>query len=99
MILKSETYYFHRLDLTRQAGFIVTIYGKDGLRLASTQPMPTPAGAQDRRQQNRRALVAQPAQLDMSSLLREAWGLRVFDIFQCAPVSRPLGEQADVQQT
>ena len=24
MILKSETYNFHRLDLTRQAGFIVT---------------------------------------------------------------------------
>jgi hypothetical protein len=27
MILKSETYHFQRLDLTRQAGFIVTIYG------------------------------------------------------------------------
>ena len=26
MILKSETYHFHRLDLTLQAGFIVTIY-------------------------------------------------------------------------
>jgi hypothetical protein len=26
VILKSETYNFHRLDLTRQAGFIVTIY-------------------------------------------------------------------------
>jgi hypothetical protein len=36
MILKSETYRFHRLDLTRQAGFIVTIYDEDGLRLAST---------------------------------------------------------------
>ena len=34
MILKSETYHFHRLDLTRQAGFIVTIYDEDGLRLA-----------------------------------------------------------------
>jgi hypothetical protein len=45
MILKSETYHFHRLDLTRQAGFIVTIYDEDGLRLASTQPMPTPAQA------------------------------------------------------
>ena len=43
MILKSETYHFHRLDLTRQAGFIVTIYDEDGLRLASTQPMPIPA--------------------------------------------------------
>ena len=41
MILKSETYHFHRLDLTRQVGFIVTIYDGDGLRLASTQPMPT----------------------------------------------------------
>jgi hypothetical protein len=45
MILKSETYHFHRLDLTRQAGFIVTIYDEDGLRLASTPPMPTPAEA------------------------------------------------------
>jgi hypothetical protein len=26
MILKSETYHFHRLDLMRQAGFIVTVY-------------------------------------------------------------------------
>ncbi len=26
MILKSETHHFHRLDLMRQAGFIVTIY-------------------------------------------------------------------------
>ena len=45
MILKSETYHFHRLDLTRQAGFIVTIYDEDGLRLASTPPLPTPAQA------------------------------------------------------
>jgi hypothetical protein len=45
MILKSETYYFHRLELTRQARFIVTIYDKDGLQLANTQPMPTPAQA------------------------------------------------------
>ena len=45
MILKSETYHFHRLDLTRQAGFIVTIYDEDGLRLASTAPLPTPAQA------------------------------------------------------
>ena len=43
MILKSETYNFHRLDLTRQAGFIVTIYDEDGLRLAATTPFPTPA--------------------------------------------------------
>ena len=45
MILKSETYHFHRLDLTRQVGFIVTIYDEDGLRLASTPPLPTPAQA------------------------------------------------------
>jgi hypothetical protein len=43
MILKSETYHFHRLDLARQTGVIVTIYDEDGLRLASTQTMPTPA--------------------------------------------------------
>ena len=45
MILKSETYHFHRLDLTRQAAFIVTIYDEDGLRLASTSPLPTPTWA------------------------------------------------------
>jgi hypothetical protein len=45
VILKSETYNFHRLDLTRQAGFIVTIYDEDGLRLAATTPFPTPAKA------------------------------------------------------
>ena len=43
MILKSETYHFHRLDLTRQAGFIVTIHDEDGLQLASTPLLPTPA--------------------------------------------------------
>ena len=32
MILKSETYHFYRLDLTRQAGFIVTIYDYCGDR-------------------------------------------------------------------
>ena len=41
MILKSETYNFHRLDLTRQAGFIVTVYDEDGLRLAETMPFST----------------------------------------------------------
>ena len=45
MILKSETYHFHRLDLTRQAGFIVTIYDEDGLKLAATAPLATPAEA------------------------------------------------------
>ena len=45
MILKSETYHFHRLDLTRQVGFIVTIYDEDGLKLAATAPLATPAEA------------------------------------------------------
>jgi len=45
VILKSETYNFHRLDLTRQADFIVTIYDEDGLRLAETLPCSTPADA------------------------------------------------------
>jgi hypothetical protein len=40
VILKSETYNFHRLDLTRQAGFIVTVYDEDGLRLAETIAWP-----------------------------------------------------------
>jgi len=58
MILKSETYHFHRLDLTRQIGFIVTIYDEDGLRLASTPSADTGCRlrtrrAQDRRQQGR----------------------------------------------
>ena len=41
MILKLETYNFHRLDLTRQAGFIVTVYDEDGLRLVATMPFST----------------------------------------------------------
>lgn len=45
MILKSETYHFHRLDLSRQAGFILTIYDEDGLRLAAAMPCATPAEA------------------------------------------------------
>ena len=45
MILKSETYNFHHLDLSRQAGFIVTVYDEDGLRLAATMPFSTPAEA------------------------------------------------------
>jgi hypothetical protein len=45
VILKSATYNFHRLDLTRQAGFIVTIYDEDGLKLAATMPFSTPADA------------------------------------------------------
>jgi hypothetical protein len=36
VILKSETYNFHRLDLTRQAGFVVTVCDEDGLKLAAT---------------------------------------------------------------
>jgi len=42
VILKSETYHFHRLDLTRRAGFIATVYDEDGLRLATTPQFPTP---------------------------------------------------------
>ncbi len=45
MILKSVTYHFHRLDLTRQAGFVVTVYDEDWLRLAATPPLPTPDAA------------------------------------------------------
>ena len=45
MILKSETYNFHRLDLFRQAGFDVTVYEEDGLRLAPKMPCATPAEA------------------------------------------------------
>jgi predicted nuclease with RNAse H fold len=45
VILKSETCNFHRLDLTRQARFIVAIYDEDGLRLAETMPFSTPAEA------------------------------------------------------
>ena len=45
VILKSETHNFHRLDLTRQFGFIVTIYDEDSLRLAETGPLATPAEA------------------------------------------------------
>lgn len=45
MILKSETYNFHRLDLSRQAGLIVTVYDEDGLRLAATMPCSTPSEA------------------------------------------------------
>jgi len=48
VILKSETYNFHRLDLTRQAGFIVTIYDEDGLRLAATMPFSTLASGEHR---------------------------------------------------
>ena len=45
VILKSEAYHFHRLDLTRQTGFIVTVYDEDGLSLAATMPASTPAEA------------------------------------------------------
>jgi len=45
VILKSEIYNFHRRDLTRQAGFIVTIYDEDGLKLAATNPCSTPTEA------------------------------------------------------
>jgi hypothetical protein len=45
VILNSETYHFRRLDLARQAGFIVTVYDEDGLRLAAPIPCATPGGA------------------------------------------------------
>jgi hypothetical protein len=45
VILKSEIHNFHRLDLTRQTGFIVTVYDEDGLKLAVTDPCSTPAEA------------------------------------------------------
>ena len=45
VILKSECYNFHRLDLTRQAGFIVNVYDEDGLKLAATNPWSTPTEA------------------------------------------------------
>ena len=34
-----------RLDLTRQAGFVATVYDEDGLRLAATPPFATPEQA------------------------------------------------------
>jgi hypothetical protein len=60
VILKSETYNFHRLDLTRQAGFIVTVYDEDGLKLAATKLMLNACrgvcgSAKNRGQQNRRS--------------------------------------------
>ena len=45
MILKSEIYKFHRLDLMRQVGFIVTVYDEGGLKLATTNPCSTPTEA------------------------------------------------------
>jgi hypothetical protein len=45
VILKSETYNFHRLDLTRQVDFTVTVYDEDGLKLAATNPWSTPTEA------------------------------------------------------
>src|SRR5215510_5913144 len=45
IILKSEICHFHRLDFTRQAGFVVTIYDKDGVRLAVTAPLARPQEA------------------------------------------------------
>ena len=45
MIVKSQFYKFHRLDLTRQAGFVVAVYDEDGLRLAKTMQFSEPAEA------------------------------------------------------
>jgi hypothetical protein len=44
VILKSEINNFHRLELTRQVGFIVTVYDEDGLKLAAN-PCSTPTEA------------------------------------------------------
>jgi hypothetical protein len=43
--LKSEIYNFHRPDLTRQVGFIVTVCDEDRLKLAATNSYPTPTEA------------------------------------------------------
>jgi hypothetical protein len=45
MILQSIRYHFHRLDLARQGGFIVTVYDEHDLRLAETEPCRSPAEA------------------------------------------------------
>jgi hypothetical protein len=45
VIIEYETYNFHHLDLTRQVGFIVTIYEEDGLKPAATMPISTPVDA------------------------------------------------------
>jgi hypothetical protein len=45
MILQSVRYHFHRLDLVRQAGFIVTVYDEDDLRLGETMPCRNPEEA------------------------------------------------------
>src|SRR5262249_1329028 len=42
MILKSETYHFHRLDLTRQPNFVVTVYNEAGMRLTITAALAMP---------------------------------------------------------
>jgi hypothetical protein len=59
-----------RLDLTRQAGFIVTIYDEDGLRLAETLPClpPNEAFAEARRIVDNR--VERPRKLRVAGLAR-----------------------------
>src|SRR3974390_716515 len=91
MILKSETYHFHRLDPTPQGGVLLTTYRTEGLSGRPAHPPPPPdtaggfhcddlrrgrlaarqhsaaadtstgvrGGAEDRRQQGRRAEEAQ----------------------------------------
>jgi hypothetical protein len=44
-ITQSETYNCHRLDLTRQSGFMVTIHDEDRLGVAATISCSTPAEA------------------------------------------------------
>jgi hypothetical protein len=47
MILKTETYRGHTLELTRQGRFFVEIKDEDGLHLATTDGCHTPAFAFD----------------------------------------------------
>ena len=72
MILKSETYNFHRLDLTRQVGFVVTIYDEDGLRLAATTPCATRGGPKPSRQ---RAISWMARSKDRENNSRSGWPL------------------------
>jgi len=41
-VLMTKTHNGYRMDLTRQAGFIVTVYDPDGLRFGATEPAKTP---------------------------------------------------------
>ena len=79
MILKCEIYNFHRLDLTRQGGFIVTIYDEDGLRLAATTPLSSPAAAFEDARKVVDNKVEGPRRAWRGSITRAENGLRVAD--------------------